>query len=203
MRLTRPPTDAEAQAVILDVYRAHNFRLVDKRADPIFLSLASCLDMLRKGGMEVPDGHAFLADYATTIPDPCGTSVALIGWPGELASLGAADLPRACHEGHHGVEIATDGALTFCAGYLGSKEQRARYEGHAVAAADELLAALGIPWTDPGQHAEFFRAYALGDDQVDEIKGLLVSAHRTLAEGVSMYPIARDFTAALRAATGG
>ena len=197
MTRIRPPSDQEARDVIREVYGLCKIRLVEKSSDAMSQAIAAALGELRKLGLNVPSGEDYLLDYATTLPDFLGTGVAVVGWPAPLATIGAGDVYRACHEGTHAQEIAEDGAVPFAVGYLASRTARALYEFRAVASADELHLAMGDELESPATHAERFRCYALDDARVAMIAGALTSAQATLRGGVSVCATARAFKSAL------
>ena len=197
--LIRPPTDEEAREIIAKVYAARGIRLVDKRHDAVSQALAWALGELRGAGLDVPTAEGFLRDYATTLPSLDPAFVAVVGWPGDPAEIGAGDLGRCCHEATHAEQIARDGAPAFVLAYLASRTARALYEAHACGAADELRLAMGEALPAPAAEAERFRPYLLGDRQIALIAGVLRSVRATLGAGVSCYGVAREMVEALRA----
>ena len=198
MTLLRPPTDEEARAVVAEVYSDCKILLVDKNHNQVEQAVAWVLGKLREAGLDVPTADGFLRTYATTLPSLDPAYVAVVGWPGDPAGIGAGDLFRCVHEAEHAWgQIDVDGPLGFCIAYLGSASCRGRYEAHAVGAADELRLEMGYELESPATHAERFRCYNLDDARVAMMAGMLASIQATLRQDVSCYQIARKFTAAL------
>lgn len=129
----------------------------------------------------------FLQDYSTTIPDPRDPRRALIALcyePGDFTRKGGyAQVRNFTHECQHAHQIYTEGPVVYTVEYLADKDARTlKYEGPGAVSGLELDFHVGIP-LDPLGHAEYVRAYNVGEGNVKALGRDLVSACETIKRG--------------------